>query len=112
KKSNEYLSLSIPDPIPDDRDSVQPGEKTILIVEDDTNFAMSLLEFTRKRGYKGIVAVRGDHALNLAVAYKPVGVLLDIQLPVKSGWEVMEELKANGQTRHIPVHIMSSHKLR
>ncbi|MBD3583040.1 response regulator [Flavobacterium selenitireducens] len=112
QKSVEYLSDSIPDDIPDDRDSIEQGEKSILIVEDDTNFAMSLLEFTRKRGYKGIVAVRGDHALNLALAYKPVGVLLDIQLPIKSGWEVMEELKANGQTRHIPVHIMSSHKLR
>jgi CheY-like chemotaxis protein len=41
-----------------------------------------------------------------------MGVLLDIQLPVKSGWEVMEELKSNAMTRHIPVHIMSSHKLR
>ena len=111
-KSNQYLSAVIPDAIPDDRDAIQPGDKAILIVEDDTNFAMSLLEFTRKRGYKGIVAVRGDHALNLALAYKPVGVLLDIQLPIKSGWEIMEELKANGQTRHIPVHIMSSHKLR
>ncbi|RZJ59519.1 MAG: response regulator, partial [Flavobacterium sp.] len=108
----QYISPSIPESVPDDRDNILPGEKVILIVEDDINFAKSLLEFTRKRGYKGIVSVRGDYALNLAINYKPVGVLLDIQLPIKSGWEVMEELKNSPQTKHIPVHIMSSHKLK
>lgn len=110
--NSEYISASMPDDIPDDRDNILEADKTILIVEDDTHFAKSLLEFTRQRGYKGVVSVRGDHALNLALAYNPVGILLDIQLPVKSGWEVMEELKSNGKTRHIPVHIMSSHKLK
>lgn len=109
---NQYLSLSIPADVPDDRDKILENDKVILIVEDDINFAKSLLEFTRKRNYKGVVAVRGDHALNLALVYKPVGILLDIQLPVKSGWEVMEELKNHSQTKHIPVHIMSSHKLK
>lgn len=109
---DQYISDYIPENIPDDRDTITEKDKTILIVEDDTNFAKSLLEFTRKRGYKGIVAVRGDHALNLALGYNPVGILLDIQLPIKSGWEVMEDLKGNFKTRHIPVHIMSSHKLK
>lgn len=112
ESKNKYLSLFIPDDVPDDRNSISENDKTILIVEDDINFAKSLLEFTRKRGYKGIVSVRGDHALNLAIIYKPVGVLLDIQLPIKSGWEVLEELKNNSLTKHIPVHIMSSHKLK
>jgi signal transduction histidine kinase/DNA-binding response OmpR family regulator/CHASE3 domain sensor protein len=107
-----YISSIIPEDVPDDREQLNPGDKIILIVEDDINFAKSLLEFTRRRGYKGIVSVRGDHALNLAMVFKPVGILLDIQLPVKSGWEVMEELKNNPQTKPIPVHIMSSHKLR
>ncbi|OYU79672.1 MAG: histidine kinase [Flavobacterium sp. BFFFF1] len=109
---NPYLSKTIPDDIPDDRDNIGKDDKTILIVEDDTNFAKSLLDFTRQKGYKGIVSVRGDYALNLALKYRPVGVLLDIQLPVKSGWEVMEELKSNATTRPIPVHIMSSHRLK
>lgn len=112
EESNNYLSAFIPEDVNDDRDTIIPGDKVILIVEDDINFAKSLLEFTRKRGYKGIVSVRGDYALNFALLYKPVGVLLDIQLPVKSGWEVMEELKNNPQTRHIPVHMMSSHKMK
>lgn len=108
----KYISLTIPESIEDDRDTLQDGDKTILIVEDDVNFAKSLLQFTRKRGYKGITTVRGDLALGLALKYKPVGILLDIELPVKSGWEVMEELKNDPETRHIPVHIMSSHKLK
>lgn len=112
QKPNEYLSQTIPDDIPDDRESISENDKVILIVEDDTNFAKSLLDFTRKRGYKGIVSVRGDHALNLALVYKPVGVLLDIQLPMKSGWEVMDDLKNNSHTKHIPVHMMSSHHLK
>jgi signal transduction histidine kinase/DNA-binding response OmpR family regulator/CHASE3 domain sensor protein len=109
---NKYISETIPEPVPDDRNEIKAGDKTMLIVEDDRPFAKALLEYSRERGYKGIVTVRGDEAYNLAVHYKPIAVLLDIQLPIKSGWEVMEELKSNAITRHIPVHIMSSHKLR
>lgn len=98
----------IPSDIEDDRDSIQPGDKIILIVEDDTAFAKTLLDFTRKRNYKGIVAVRGDVGIELANHYRPLAILLDIQLPIKDGWQVMEELKANPTTRPIPVHIMSS----
>jgi len=109
---NKYLSTVIPAEIEDDRDIIAEGDKVILIVEDDINFAQSLLAFSRKNGYKVVVAVRGDYALNFALMYKPVGILLDIELPIKSGWEVLEELKNNIQTKHIPVHIMSSHKLK
>lgn len=110
--TKKYISTIIPDEIEDDRDDLMPTDKVILIVEDDINFAKSLLKFTRTQGYKGVVAVRGDYALNYALIYRPVGILLDVELPMKSGWEVMEELKGHSQTRPIPVHIMSSHKLR
>ena len=107
------LTLSkIPDEIPDDRNNLVAEDKILLIVEDDTLFAKALLEFSRKKGYKGIVAVRGDAALPMAKKYKPAGILLDIQLPVKSGWEVMDELKKDAQTKHIPVHIMSSFEVK
>ena len=99
---------NIPQEIEDDRDNILPDDKVILIVEDDTPFAKTLLEFTRKRNYKGLVAVRGDVGIEMAKAYKPVAILLDIQLPVKDGWQVMEELKSSPDTRPIPVHIMSS----
>ncbi|MBS1690321.1 MAG: response regulator, partial [Bacteroidetes bacterium] len=102
----------IPESIPDDRNNIKDNDKVILIVEDDTNFAKSLLDYTRKKGYKGVVSVRGDETLGLAKYYMPTGILLDIQLPIKSGWEAMEELKADKQTRHIPVHIMSSYEMK
>ncbi len=106
------VAPSIPENIPDDRASISPGDKVILIVEDDVAFARSLLDFTRARGYKGVVAVRGDEGIELAKALQPAGVLLDIELPVKNGWQVMDELKASPVTRPIPVHIMSSHEVK
>ena len=102
----------IPAEIEDDRDNIGAEDKIILIIEDDTNFAKTLLNFTRKRNYKGIVAVRGDIGIELANRYQPLAILLDIQLPVKDGWQVMEELKANPATRPIPVHIMSSMEVK
>lgn len=104
----KLLSKLIPAEIKDDRDVLKDADKVILIVEDDTVFANALLKFTREKGYKGLVAVRGDLGIEMAHRYKPDAILLDIQLPVKDGWEVMEELKINLATRHIPVHIMSS----
>ena len=109
---NQYLSAIIPNSIPDDRDTIATGDKVILIIEDDVTFASTLLKYTRTQGYKGIVAVRGDEGLQFAQSYKPTGILLDLQLPVKSGWQIMDELKSNSMTRHIPVHIMSSHYMK
>lgn len=103
-----YTVPDIPEEIEDDRNNIQPEDKLILIVEDDTNFAKALLKYAHQQNYKGIVIVRGDQALPVAEKYKPLAILLDIQLPVKNGWEVMDELKSNPKTRHIPVHIMSS----
>ena len=112
KTNDNFISTIIPEDIPDDRHTIREFDKTILIIEDDTNFAKSLLDYSRKKGYKGIVSVRGDEGLRLASIYKPSGILLDIQLPVMSGWEVMDALKSNPQTRPIPVHIMSSHHVK
>jgi CheY-like chemotaxis protein len=107
------LTLSgIPPEIPDDRNGLTTSDRSLLIVEDDPVFARSLQDFSRKKGYKVIVAVRGDAALGLAKTYRPRGILLDIQLPVMNGWEVMEELKKDPQTRHIPVHIISSFEVK
>jgi signal transduction histidine kinase/DNA-binding response OmpR family regulator len=103
-----FTTPEIPAAVPDDRDAIEPGTASILIIEDDTGFARALLDFTRKRGYKGLVAVRGDEGIELARRFRPQGILLDIQLPVKDGWQVMEALKSDPQTRAIPVHMMSS----
>lgn len=107
-----FISDQIPQPVDDDRDDIQEGDKIILIIEDDTAFAKILLEYTRKKNYKGIVAVRGDDGIELARHYRPLAILLDIQLPVMDGWQVMDALKSDPATKPIPVHIMSSMKFK
>lgn len=107
--TDQFIAPVIPESIEDDRTEIKEKDKFILIIEDDVNFAKSLRDYTQTRGYKAVVAVRGDEGILLAKQLKPTGILLDLQLPVKSGWEVMEELKNDPATRHIPVHIMSSH---
>ncbi len=103
------LTISnIPEEVDDDRHVIKPGDKVILIVEDDTAFAKALLKYAHQNGYKGVIIVRGDWATEAAEKYQPLAILLDIQLPVKDGWQVMDEIKSNPKTRHIPVHIMSS----
>lgn len=109
---NNFVTDVIPSPIDDDRNVIRNGDKIILIIEDDTAFAKSLLDYTRAKGYRGIVAVRGDEGIELAKKFRPLGILLDIQLPVMSGWDVMDELKSNAETRPIPVHMMSSYQVK
>jgi signal transduction histidine kinase/CheY-like chemotaxis protein/CHASE3 domain sensor protein len=99
--------LEIPEDVKDDRNDIKKDDRVILIIEDDTNFAKALLKYARLQNYKGIVAVRGDHGLSAALQYRPHAILLDVQLPVKDGWQVMDELKGHPKTRHIPVHMMS-----
>lgn len=107
-----FSHLEIPEDVKDDRNNISKDDKVILIVEDDTNFAIALLKFARMQNYKGVVVVRGDQALSKAMQYNPVAILLDVQLPVKDGWKVMDELKSNPQTKPIPVHMMSSLHVR
>lgn len=104
---NTINTLEIPEDVADDRESIHDGDKVILIIEDDTNFAKALLKYARMQNYKAVVAVRGDHGVSAALKYRPQAILLDVQLPVKDGWQVMDELKSNPETKHIPVHMMS-----
>ena len=93
--------------IPDDRDEVQPGDNILLIVEDDPHYARVLLGLARDKGFKGIVATRGNAVLPLARQYAPTAITLDIFLPDTLGWTVLNNLKLNSATRHIPVQVIS-----
>lgn len=85
--------------IEDDREELTANDKTMLIVEDDLNFAKVLMDFSRKNGYKAIVVDRGDMALKHIRAYNPSAVILDMQLPEMDGWTILKKLKeANIQT--------------
>ncbi|MEK6371103.1 MAG: HAMP domain-containing protein [Acidobacteriota bacterium] len=94
--------------IDDDRDDVAPGDRVLLIVEDDVAYAGILLDVAHGKGFKGIVATRGETALTLAQRYQPDAITLDINLPDMEGWTVLDRLKHDKATRHIPVHIISA----
>jgi CheY-like chemotaxis protein/signal transduction histidine kinase/HAMP domain-containing protein len=91
----------------DDRDTINEGDRVLLIVEDDVKFARILLEMTRQYDFKGIVAHNGTTGLALAETYQPAAIILDIRLPGMDGWTVLDRLKHNPKTRHIPVHVMT-----
>jgi CheY-like chemotaxis protein len=91
----------------DDRHQIESGDRVVLIVEDDPTFAEILLDLAHEKEFKGIIATRGDSALSLARKYTPDAITLDIKLPDRDGWTVLDRLKHDPQTSHIPVHIIS-----
>jgi HAMP domain-containing protein/CheY-like chemotaxis protein/signal transduction histidine kinase len=93
--------------IHDDRAQVQPGDRVVLIVENDPHFARILLDMGREKGFKAVVAMDGEQALELVREYRPDALTLDIDLPGIDGWTVLDRLKHAPETRHIPVHILS-----
>ncbi|OUL26126.1 HAMP domain-containing protein [Nostoc sp. 106C] len=94
-------------PLNDDRAILAEDDRVLLIVEDDINFARILLDMARQQGFKVITAQNGSIGLTLAQQFQPSAILLDIRLPEMDGWTVLDRLKHNPHTRHIPVHIMT-----
>ncbi|HEX7054044.1 MAG TPA: HAMP domain-containing protein, partial [Burkholderiales bacterium] len=96
----------------DDREDIQAGERVLLIVENDLGFAKILLEAARQKGFKAIVSGTGAAALAMVREYQPAVMTLDIYLPDMQGWRVLERLKADLATRHIPVCVVSTDDAR
>ncbi|HEX3606918.1 MAG TPA: response regulator, partial [Candidatus Dormibacteraeota bacterium] len=93
--------------VQDDRYAVRPGDRVVLIVENDLNFARVLLDIANQRRLKAVVALHGEEAVALAREFRPDAITLDIHLQDLSGWTVLDWLQHNPDTRHIPVHIVS-----
>jgi HAMP domain-containing protein/signal transduction histidine kinase/DNA-binding response OmpR family regulator len=93
--------------VEDDRNAIEEGDPVVLIIEDDPHYARILLGLARDRGFKGIVAGQGTLGLSLARQFRPVAISLDIFLPDMLGWTVLNQLKGDPLTRHIPVQIVT-----
>jgi HAMP domain-containing protein/signal transduction histidine kinase/CheY-like chemotaxis protein len=106
------LALLAPIEIDDDRDRLQAGDPVVLVVEDDLGFASILLDLVRERGAKGIVATTGAGVLALAKRYQPNAITLDVGLPDMDGLALLDLLKRDPATRHIPVHMISGDDLQ
>jgi CheY-like chemotaxis protein len=94
--------------VADDRSAIRPGDRVLLIIEDDDTFARTLLGLARERGFRGVVALSGGRGIELARALRPDAITLDLQLPDMDGWVLLDQLKHDPATRHIPVHIISA----
>jgi CheY-like chemotaxis protein/signal transduction histidine kinase/HAMP domain-containing protein len=105
--SSRTVSDAPAESIPDDRDSLQPGDAVLLIVEDDPHYARVLADLSRDKGFKVLVAMRGAEALTLAREFHPTAVSLDVFLPDMLGWTILNHLKQDPGTRHIPVQMLT-----
>jgi CheY-like chemotaxis protein len=96
-----------PGEVGDDRTFIQPGDRVVLIIEDDPAFSRFLLDLSHDQGLKALIASRGANGLALAREMKPHAITLDISLPDVDGWRVLDRLKDDPATRHIPVYMIS-----
>jgi HAMP domain-containing protein/CheY-like chemotaxis protein/signal transduction histidine kinase len=93
--------------VPDDRENLQLEDTVLLVVEDDPHYARVLHDLAHDKGFKVLVAHQGAEALALAREYRPAAVSLDVFLPDMLGWTVLNHLKQDPTTRHIPVQMLT-----
>jgi len=96
----------------DDRDDVRPGDRVLLIIENDVGFARFLLDTARDMGFKGLVTTLGATGLVMTRDFKPDAISLDIHLPDIAGWRVLERIKNDVSTRHLPICVISTDESR
>ncbi|UQA63971.1 HAMP domain-containing protein [Polyangium aurulentum] len=94
--------------VEDDRTEIGPGDKTLLVVENDTAFARLILDVAREAGFKAIVAHRGAEALSMVRELRPHAMTLDLNLPDMDGFRVLDRVKHDLRTRHIPVQVITT----
>ena len=98
--------------VEDDHADIHQGDRVVLIVEDDPAFARILVELAHGHGFKALVSLRGAAVLNLAREMQPDAITLDIHHADSSGWHLLDQLKHDSATRHIPVHVITIDDVR
>jgi len=93
--------------IEDDRDKLTANSRIILVVEDDETFARILYQLAHELDFQCLIASTAEDALVTAKQFLPSAVVLDVGLPDHSGLSVLDRLKRDARTRHIPVHVIS-----
>jgi signal transduction histidine kinase/DNA-binding response OmpR family regulator/HAMP domain-containing protein len=96
------------DALKDDRRNITSDDQTLLIIEDDPHFAKFLSDVCHDKGFKVLLSNNGETGLHFADYYKPRAIILDVDLPGLDGWTVLDRLKENPATRHIPVQFISA----
>ncbi len=94
--------------VEDDRENIAGARRVLLIIEDDDRFAAIVRDLSREMGFQCLVAATAEEALKLARQFKPSAVVLDVGLPDESGLMVLDRLKRDDTTRHIPIHVISA----
>jgi hypothetical protein len=97
----------IPSRKPDDREHLGPSDRVLLVVEDDTHFAGVIRDIAHEKNFKIVAASHAEEAMMLAKRYKPSAITLDVKLPGTHGLVLLDQLKNDPETRHIPVTILS-----
>jgi HAMP domain-containing protein/signal transduction histidine kinase/CheY-like chemotaxis protein len=107
RKEQQEAALAEP-AVRDDRHNISTNDEVLLVVEDDMRFGRLMLDVARESGFKAILAATGEDAIRLSQKYQPQAITLDLNLPGLHGWSVLDRLKHDPRTRHIPVEVISA----
>src|SRR6202011_1089095 len=91
----------------DDRSSIQQGDRSVLVVEDDLRFGRIIIEKAHHYEMKAVVATNYLEVFDFINRFTPVAITLDVKLPDTSGWKVLDLLRNDLNYRHIPIHLIS-----
>ncbi|KAB2689468.1 response regulator [Brucella pseudogrignonensis] len=106
--ASEQSTIALPRPLDDDRDAITGDKRVLLVIEDDETFAAIVRDLSREMGFHSVVARTAEEAVRVAREFLPNAIVLDVGLPDQSGLSVLDRLKNDVQTRHIPIHVISA----
>jgi CheY-like chemotaxis protein/signal transduction histidine kinase/HAMP domain-containing protein len=105
--SNEQQKLKF-NTIADDRGKIQPEDLSVLVIDNDAQFANRLVDIAHDSGFKVLFATTAEVGFSIASEYMPGAILMDVEFPDSNGWQLIDRLKHNSRTRHIPIHLITA----